>query len=211
MAQFRMPQTQREQVMTVLAVLGLAAAPLYWYLAYAPKTVELDAKQVRVDSLDANNQRAKAELAKGSVNELREQAKAYTDNLQLMRQLVPAGNELPVLLEQVSTSARRVGLDIGAIEPLGVQQGDTFDSYRYRLRLQGPYHVIADFLTSVASLTRVITPTNVTLSANEQAAQQPPRAGQLPRTVTAQFELETFVARTAAAAAPAAPASGGPQ
>jgi len=34
-----------------------------------------------------------------------------------MRSLVPAGNEVPALLEQVSTAARRVGLEINYIEP----------------------------------------------------------------------------------------------
>jgi type IV pilus assembly protein PilO len=187
------PRTQREQLMVLVAIVGLASAGLFWYLKYDPRTVELDLLEERIVKIDDANQKAKAELAKGTVNELREEAQTLAANLQLMRQLVPEGNEVPVLLEQISTAARRVGLDIGSVEPLGVEQGADFDAYRYRLRLSGTYHAIADFLTNVGSLPRIVAPMNVTMGV---ATVTNARAGVAPPTATASFELHTYVART---------------
>jgi type IV pilus assembly protein PilO len=193
MASF-LPKTQREQLMVLVGILGVAAAGLYWNFKYVPRSAELDGLQTRVDSLEAHNQRAKAELASGSVADLQREAEALEGDLVLMRQLVPEGNEVPLLLEQVSDAARRVGLDIGSVQPLGVDQGADFDAHRYQLSLQGSYHTVAEFLTNVGSLTRIVAPMNVTLTSASSAAARP--GGVVP-TVTATFELHTYVVRNA--------------
>jgi type IV pilus assembly protein PilO len=187
------PRTQREQVMVLLAILGLATAGLFWYVKYDPRMVELDVLEERVTRIDDANHEASAELAQGTVTELRAEAQSLAEHLQVMRQLVPEGNEVPLLLEQISTAARRVGLDIGSVEPLGVEQGADFDAYRYRLRLSGAYHDIANFLANVGSLPRIVAPMNITMGLPANIAARP---GFTPPTVTASFELHTYVART---------------
>lgn len=183
-----------------IAVIALSVflAFAYWYWVYAPKAVELSAIRTHVDSLETSNQRAKAEMAKGSANDLREQAQRYQENLQLMRQLVPTGNEVPALLEQVSTAARRVGLDIGSVEPLPVITGDQFDTYRYRMGVIGDYHSLGRFLANVGSLTRIIAPVNLQLT----PAQVDPRARKKKdlSVLRSQFELQTYVAKIGPAA-----------
>jgi type IV pilus assembly protein PilO len=191
--QLTLPQSQREQAMVFVGILGIAAAGLFWNFKYSPRMLELDTLQERVERIDASNQRAKAELAKGTVNALREEAALLTANLEQMRQLVPVGNEVPLLLEQISSAARRVGLDIGSVEPLGVEQGNDFDAYRYRFRLSGSYHAIAEFLTNAGSLSRIVAPTNVSLAVPTSAG--PSRPGAPAPTVSATFELHTYVAR----------------
>ncbi len=188
------PRTQREQLMVLIGIVGLASVAGFWYLKYDPRTIELDLLQERVETIDAANQRAKAELASGTVNELRAEAEALSANLDLMRQLVPGGNEVPVLLEQISTAARRVGLDIGSVEPFGVEQGTDFDAYRYRFRLTGTYHTISDFLARVASLPRIVAPMNVVMGVPTTTT-GPVRSGAPAPTVSASFELQTYVAR----------------
>ncbi len=157
------PKTQRDRLMLVVVAVAVVMVVAYWQLVYDPKTVELAQLQSHIESLQGSNQRAKAELAKGSVNDLRAQALLYQQNLQLMRQLVPTSNEVPALLEQVSTAARRVNLDINAVSPEPVLEGDQFDTYRYQLTVVGPYHALAEFLTNVGSLTRIVAPVNLKL------------------------------------------------
>jgi type IV pilus assembly protein PilO len=191
MADLRMPQTQREQLMVVVAVLALLGAAAYWYYAYSPGKTAVAAVEEHADSLEASVQRTKADLARGTVNQLREQTKAYADNLALMRQLVPTSNELSTLLDQISTTARRVGLDVGKIQPLGPEVGTDFDAYRYEFNLTGKYHEIASFLTNVASLPRIVVPVNLIMGANAT-----PAANGDNSTVAA-FQLHTYVAHTA--------------
>lgn len=194
MASF-LPKSQRDQVMVLVGILGLAAAGLYWNFQYVPRDEELTVLQVRVDSLEAANQRAKAELASGSVADLQREAESLEGDLVLMRQLVPEGNEVPLLLEQVSDAARRVGLDIGSVQPLGVDQGADFDAHRYKLSLQGSYHTVAEFLTNVGSLTRIVAPMNVAVTVAQTPAAA--RPGGVAPTVSATFELHTYVVRNA--------------
>jgi type IV pilus assembly protein PilO len=189
------PQTQRDKLMIVVMLASLVMVIAYWEFVYAPKTAELAQLRTHVQSLQSSNQRAKAELAKGSVNDLRQQALRYQQNLQLMRQLVPTSNEVPALLEQISTAARRVDLDINTVTPEPVIEGDQFDTYRYKLTVIGGYHPLAEFLTNVGSLTRIVAPVNLDLepAGGQEAANARSKRDQA--VLTSKFEIQTYVAK----------------
>src|ERR1700682_5840860 len=150
--------TKREQALAGFGLASVVLAFAYWYFLYRPKSVELAATAVHVDSLDRANQRARAAIAQGSVQKLTQQAKEYQVDLSVMRGLVPRSNEAPALLEDISTAARRVGLDLSGVEPLPVVGGEQFDTYRYKLAVVGGYHAIGQFLSNVGSLNRIIAP-----------------------------------------------------
>lgn len=168
----------------------------YYSMAYSPREAELAAVTSHITQLEQGNQRAKAELAKGSVNDLRAQALRYQQNLQLMRQLVPTSNEVPALIEQVSTAARRVNLELDGIDPEPVITGDQFDTYRYQISVIGDYHAVAAFLTNIGSLTRIVAPVNLKL-----APMQPGQAGlghaatHNKSALSTKFEIQTYVAK----------------
>jgi type IV pilus assembly protein PilO len=168
----------------------------YWTMAYSPREAELAAVQSHIGQLEQSNQRAKAELAKGSVNDLRAQALRYQQNLQLMRQLVPTTNEVPALLEQVSTAARRVNLELDGVDPEPVINGDQFDTYRYQISVIGDYHALAAFLTNVGSLTRIVAPVNLKLAplgnSTAAGAKTPTRNKSV---LSSKFEIQTYVAK----------------
>lgn len=194
------PKSQREQAMLLVSIVAFALAGLYWNYVYTPKGEEVAILAQRVDTLESRNQRARSELAKGNVEELKADAERSARDLEVMRQLVPTGNEVPALLEQVSTAARRVGLDIATVEPEPVVEGDQFDTYRYRLAVNGDYHAVARFLTNVGSLTRIIAPVNLTLvtatNPNVLSKRRPDDSAALD----SKFEIQTYVARASAAA-----------
>src|SRR5690242_6391790 len=189
------PARDRDKYMmlVVIAAIGLAAA--YYMYLWSPKKEELDATQAHVDSLVIMNQRAKSELAQGKTQELKEEAERFSADLEVMRRLVPTGNEVPALLEQVSTAARRVGLDIADVQPLPLLQGDQYDAYKYRLSVRGDYHEIAVLLANVGSLQRIVAPINLTLAPAQQAGGAKNTTRKQP--VEARFEIQTYVARTA--------------
>ncbi|HXT49057.1 MAG TPA: type 4a pilus biogenesis protein PilO [Gemmatimonadaceae bacterium] len=188
-----LPKGQREQSLILVCVLAIAAIGLYWYMVYTPRATTLDKQQDRIESLVSMNQRAKSEMSKGNLSELRTQLAQYQQNLSLIRTLVPAGNEVPALLEQVSTAARRAGLDLSSVDPAPVQEGSNYDTYRYGIAITGGYHELAEFFTNVGSLTRIVLPVNVQLSlANANAAKQA-HAQSGDAQIEARFQLQTFV------------------
>src|SRR4051794_19714734 len=199
-----LPTSQRDQKMLLLCIAALALGGAYWYLYWSPANTELDGVQARVESLRTLNQTAKAELAQGKTAQLRSETEQYAQDLEVMRELVPTANEVPVLLEQVSTAARRVGIDIADVQPLPQLNGDQYDAYKYRMSVKGTYQEIGDFLTNVGTLQRIVAPINVTLTPSSVD----PRKIKAPRqqALDARFEIQTYVARTAPApkAGPAA-------
>ena len=203
-----LPTKQRDQIMVLITILAAALVGLFWYFVYDPKSTELSALSAHVDTLDMQNQKAKSELAKGTVEQIREQARTSRANLDLMRTLVPAANEVPNLIDQVSTAARRAHLDIGTLEPEPVIEGELFDTYRYRLRLTGAYNDIAEMLTNIGSLNRIVSSLNLQLTLPQGSVTSPAGKQMLAST----FEIQTYVVRTAprlkpGAKKPAAPAA----
>jgi type IV pilus assembly protein PilO len=194
-----LPTDRKDQTKLLVAIVFLAAAGLYFNFIYTPKTATLAALQTHVDSLDAMNQRAKLDVARGSIDKLRAQSAEFGSEMEIMRQLVPTGNEVPALLESVSTAARTVGLDISSVSPDGVIQGDQFDTYKYKLGVTGPYHKIAQFLTNVGTLRRIVAPINLTLVVSNAPQRNRDPSVQL---LDATFDIQTYVAHTSSAAMP---------
>ncbi|MDB4879552.1 MAG: hypothetical protein JWL60_998 [Gemmatimonadetes bacterium] len=190
--------SQRDKAMAGVTVAALVLTYAFYDRVWTPRNEELDLVQGRVDTLLVSNQRAKSELAQGKTAELRAEAERYGQDLEVMRRLVPTGNEVPALLEQVSTAARRVGLDIADVQPQPQLAGDQYDAYKYRLSMRGTYHQIGDLLTNIGSLQRIVAPINLTLSPTApDPRKQRPRSQQ----VEARFEIQTYVARTVLAPA----------
>jgi len=197
------PKSQREQGMVLVSIVALALIGLYWTYVFQPKGQEIATLTQRVDTLETRNQRARQELKSGNVEALKAEAEQYARDLEVMRQLVPTGNEVPSLLEQVSTAARRVGLDLASVQPQPVIEGDQFDTYRYKIAVIGGYHDVAAFLTNVGSLTRIIAPVNLALnpSSGSNTNNRVVRTRSLGSSeLDTKFEIQTYVVRTSASA-----------
>lgn len=187
--------TQREQALVGVGIISIILAVAFWWFLFTPRAVTIAAMNAHVDSVETNNRKARVAIATGTVKQLQDEAAQYQKNLDLMRELVPTSNEVPSLLENVSTAARRVGLDLASVEPVPVIPGEQFDTYRYKVSVMGGYHELAAFLTNVGSLDRVMAPLGLDLK---------PHTGEKDKTRTrpgeslldASFQLQTYVART---------------
>src|SRR5262245_39760752 len=163
-----LPQNPRDQRLLIVAMLSIGLAVVYQQLVWSPKSQELHALEIRLDTLDSLNKIAQAEFAKGNAAKMRQEADGYARELSVLRRLVPTENEVPALLESISTAARRAGLEISDVSPDGVINGDQFDTYRYKLGVTGPYHQVAEFLANVGSLPRIVAPINLSLVASSR-------------------------------------------
>lgn len=190
-----LPTNQRDQVMLFVGILGILIAGAYWYLMFEPKSVELGEMRTRLERLDATNQRAKALLARGTVEELRAESELLKNNLDLMRTLIPAQNEVSALLDQIVGAARRTGLEQQSFVPGARVEGEIFDTYRYRMAFTGTYHQIGELLTAIGSLRRVIAPVNLNLAVSTSTTRT---AGPNEQLLNATFDIQTYVVRTAA-------------
>jgi len=193
-----LPTNQRDQLMLIACVVALGLAGVYYMYMWDPKQSELAIVRTRVDSLEAKNEIARREVARGTASRARQEAEEYGRMLGTMRQLVPTANEVPTLLDQISTAARRVGLEIASVDPLGVVPGDVFETHKYKMSVTGPYHRIGNFLTGVGSMTRIVAPMNLLLGPSTRDLRNQ-RAGPSEQLLDATFEIQTYVAKTAVA------------
>ncbi len=196
--------TKREKSLAGIGVAAVILLFAYWYLLYKPKAEEMAVTQAHVDSLDRKNQQAKADIAQGSIQKLRAQASEYEQSLKVMRQLVPRSNEVPALLEDISTAARRVGLDLATVEPMPVLPGEQFDTYRYKLAVIGGYHPVGQFLSNVGSLNRIIAPVTMAIKLHPVADKTKARIKKGESLIDTEFQVQTYVARTTAYVPPTA-------
>jgi type IV pilus assembly protein PilO len=189
-----LPKTNRDKAFAGVGFVALALAVTYYWYVWQPKHDELTESQMRVDSLLVINQRAKAELAQGKTQALKDEADRLTADLVVMRQLVPTVNEVPTLLDQVSTAARRTGLDIADVQPLASLAGDQYEAYKYRLVVRGgSYHQIGNLLANIGTLQRIVAPINLVLS--PQSADPKAVKKERSQNLEARFEIQTYVAR----------------
>lgn len=187
--------TQREQALVGVGIIAILLAVAFWWFRFAPQATTISAMAAHADTVETNNRKARVVIARGTVQELQTEVAQYQKNLDLMRELVPTSNEVPSLLENVSTAARRVGLDLASVEPVPVIPGEQFDTYRYKVSVMGGYHELAEFLTNVGSLDRIMAPVGLDLKLHAgEKDKSHEKAGE--SLLDASFQLQTYVART---------------
>ncbi|HJU74904.1 MAG TPA: type 4a pilus biogenesis protein PilO [Gemmatimonadaceae bacterium] len=192
-----LPKTQRDQAMMLVTVVSLALVGVYYQYVWTPKGTAMATLSERIDTLETRNNRARREMSSGSMDSLRAQAEAAQKDLAIMRQLVPTSNEVPLLLEQVSTAARRAGLDLSGVEPQPVVEGEQFDTHKFKVSVIASYHQLAEFLTNVGSLTRIVASINLALAPTTNTTVQK-RMRVDGALIDSKFEIQTYVAKTAA-------------
>jgi type IV pilus assembly protein PilO len=143
--------------------------------------------------LSAATDSAKKELARGTVEDLRKRLDTYRGSLSLLRRLVPERNEVPNLLDDISSRSKIRGVTLSQVVPQPVEAGPVpFDTYKYNMSVIGHYDQIGEFLADVASLQRIIVPYDLTITAANAGAAKAlgDTSGSL---LEAKFQIRTYV------------------
>lgn len=192
-------------------VLMALLAGLVGYIAYtgsgissiglsglASRKVQVAAVRDTIARLDAATDSAKKELAHGTVEDLRKRLDTYRGSLALLRRLVPERNEVPNLLDDISSRSKIRGVTLSQVVPLPVEPGPVpFDTYKYNMSVIGHYDEIGMFLADVASLQRIIVPYDLQVAAASGAASKAlgDTTGSL---LEAKFQIRTYVKSSSA-------------
>jgi type IV pilus assembly protein PilO len=187
-------------------LLTLLLAGIVGYCAYTGTVIEmvglkgLAAGKERVvairdtiTKLETATDSAKKELARGSIADVRSRLESYRSSLMLLRRLVPERNEVPNLLDDISTRSKIRGVTLSQVVPQPVEAGPApFDTYSYNMSVIGRYDQIGQFMADVASLQRIIVPYNVSVAAANPSAAKAlgDTTGSL---LEARFQIRTYV------------------
>jgi type IV pilus assembly protein PilO len=194
------------------SVLAILLAGLVGYIAYTGTLLDtigmkglkqqkeaIAAIQDSVKQMEAQTDSAKRELARGTVEDLRHKLENYRASLALLRRLVPERNEVPNLLDDISTRAKIRGVNLAEVSPLPEERGPApFTTYKYNIRVMGHYDQIGEFLGDIASLQRIIVPVDLTI-APASAASAKVLGDSSGAMLEARFQIRTYVKSASAA------------
>ena len=187
-------------------LLALALALLVGYVAYTGTVIDmigikgLAASKERIVAMrdtialfEAATDSAKKELARGTVADVRKRLENYRSSLVLLRRLVPERNEVPNLLDDISTRSKIRGVTLSQVVPQPVEAGPVpFDTYKYNMSVIGKYDQIGQFLADVASLQRIIVPYDVMVTAANSSAAKV-LGDSTDALLEARFQIRTYV------------------
>jgi type IV pilus assembly protein PilO len=87
----------------------------------------------------------------------REQLKKMKDSFGTLLKQLPEKTEVPALVEDISQQGLAVGLEFKSIRLLPEKTVDFYVELPIELTLVGNYHQLAEFVSNVASLPRIVT------------------------------------------------------
>ena len=176
---------RQKLLLGVLLLAGLGYLGMNY--VYSPRATEHAALETRLQSLQDQNRTARLLVEQGGEAAVEERLAAYRDQLVQVEGLIPSSEELPDLLDAISTEAQRTGVDLALIQPTGAVAAEFYTRRTYDLAVLGSYHDIAEFLTRIGSLPRIITPIDLNVTLLDEIS----RDGN-PR-LEARFSIETYV------------------
>ena len=143
----------------LVVVLCVIVATAGYFLVTTPKLEEL--KKVEKEELSLkivfDEKAAKAanlDAYKQQLDEMRQSFGA------LLRQL-PNKTEIETLLTDISQTGISSGLEIELFKPEGLIPKDFYAEYPIKLKVTGRYHQLAQFVSGVAALPRIVTLQNI--------------------------------------------------
>lgn len=85
-------------------------------------------------------------------------------DLEVMLKQLPTGTEMPDLLDDVSNTGKKSGLDFELFKPEAEQPKDFYAAKPITIKAKATYHQFGAFVSGVAALPRIVTLENVTLT-----------------------------------------------
>lgn len=195
------PQDRRGQISLLVTVVAVVIGYFTWaglsvvgLKGYSPLGLRGDSLRKEIGAITAQVNRAKRDVAQGALTQMEQRLAEFTASLHLMRQLVPTTSEVPNLLDDIASRAKMRGATFSVFTPQPLESGAPFDTQRYKLAAIGQYDQVAEFLTDIASLPRIIVPYDVHFQRIANAAADTSAGGSQ---VQATFSVRTYVKRPA--------------
>ncbi len=194
-------QTKKKYAIFAM-VLGAVVLGYVYQLEHSPRTELLAGaeNQVRLDYLEVSNRAARIIYARGNEG-IEEQLVLYESHALRLEELIPASEEVAGLLADVNLEAARLNVEVIEFNPDAAEPpSGPYTRMAFSMMVRGEYHDVATYLTSIATLPRIITPVDVELTAYADTGLY---AGRMVNPVEARFRIETYVVPAAGSEAPA--------
>lgn len=178
-----LPSDQAQQKKLLIGLVPLLLLLAYWYFFHGSKADEITAMETRLESLEQNNNTARAIAGQGSTEDLARRLELYEEHMHRLEQLIPMGEEVPDLLNMIATRAQATSVQLALMRPEQDVASEFYRRVTYEMGVIGEYHEIGNFLSEVGSLPRIVTPIDLVLR----------RRGGTGTQLEASFRIETYI------------------
>jgi type IV pilus assembly protein PilO len=183
----RDPQVQKQ---LLLGLLPVVAAVMYYMLMHTPRVEAADELEMRVETLTSQNNAMQAVVSRYGTD-LERRLAIFQEHVGHLEQLIPSREDVPVLINMISARAYDHGIELMRLQPGGETPGEFYSHQTFQLEITGDYHSIAEYLTAIGSLPRIVRSSGINLRRVDGAV----TPGGTP-VLSAGFRIETYVMPT---------------
>ncbi len=138
----------------------------FWYFIYQDKKLQIDKLNSELQKLQVELQRAEAYAAR--YDEFKEELRIVDLKLKDALKKLPAGREIPDLLDKINESVIDAGLTISLFRPGSPEPQDFYKMLPVQIAVEGGYHNFAEFADVLSKMERIVTLKDVKLSPQDQ-------------------------------------------
>ncbi|MCC7220154.1 MAG: type 4a pilus biogenesis protein PilO [Candidatus Contendobacter sp.] len=147
-------------VLMILVIAVIVGAGYYFFT---------DDQLIKLDQVTREEQTLRADFIEkqrvaANLESFRAQLKQMEADLEVMLRQLPTGTEMPDLLQDVSNTGKKNGLDFELFKPGAEQPRDFYAAKPITIKAKGTYHEFGAFVSGVAALSRIVTLENATLT-----------------------------------------------
>ncbi|RPH41838.1 MAG: pilus assembly protein PilO [Desulfobulbaceae bacterium] len=146
-----------------LIVFMLLPVVMFFFLFYQPNAKKITDLTQQKETLDKQitELRAKESNLPKLKRDLAETERIFNEAAVLL----PKEKEIPQLLKDISAAGQGVGLDFLTFKPLPDVPQDFYAEIPISINVRGPYHNMGSFLDQVSKLARIVTVSNIKMTA----------------------------------------------
>jgi type IV pilus assembly protein PilO len=157
------------QNLILMVLLGLIAVVLYMYFVFIPQVgrdVSLVGKTLKM--------RSDLKAARALISEkdaLKKQAAEYNDKIEIYEKKLPAQQEIPDLLENLSRMARNADITIIGITPVSLKtqkerRGQVYKEIPILITAKSGYHELGRFLSNLENADRFMKAVDINIKSD---------------------------------------------
>lgn len=160
---------QTQQFLIIIAVFVIAAA-LYVYFVFVPQIKRVTSLVGKVNKMKAELSSAKSTVM--GMGELKKRLKEYNEKVELYEKKLPAEQEIPSLLENLSGMAKDANITITSIMPSSREasankQGNIYKEIPILITAKSGYHELGYFLSKLEDADRFMKVVDIGIKANK--------------------------------------------
>lgn len=171
-----------------LVVIGAAS----YFLLLSP--LDTKVSQLRAQNASLNDELVKSRAMVADLARSRREAAELEAKIAVLKDRLPSEREMPTLYRTLSDAGTQAGLGIALFQPRQAQVRDYYAEIPITLSGEGTYHQVGEFFERLARLPRVVTVSELKLSATNRPG----------RTVRAELVLVTYQYRPVGSPKPVA-------